>query len=172
MWVTCVNTSYERWKPTDHRFLHVQCMNNYHVEIVYTDQLYEMMYAIALPPLARGAESVILWRWNVLSTSQRVWAFRWLVLSSCKLQLQIGVFSLFLILAVDSIVDNCVSSSACKQTHAHCLIDHQKWREDHRLMRGTEFRTLCFGDGISFLMAAKWLRLWCSNACSSHTTSL
>jgi hypothetical protein len=51
-------------------------MNNYHVEIVYTDQLYEMMYAIALPPLARGAESVILWRWNVLSTSQRVWAFR------------------------------------------------------------------------------------------------
>lgn len=51
-------------------------MYNYHMEIVYTDQLYGMMYAIALPPLARGAESVILWGWNVLSTSQRVWAFR------------------------------------------------------------------------------------------------
>ena len=38
-------------------------------------------------------------------------------------------------------------------------MEPQKWRERHRPLRGTEFRTLCFGIGISFLMAAKWLRL-------------
>ena len=72
-------------------------MNNYHVEIVYTDQLYEMMYAIALPPLARGAESVILWRWAPkslgismigalkLQTSAPNWSFLIVSYSCCGL---------------------------------------------------------------------------------------